>query len=84
MAPNAARDALEVVEQNRLVARHACVQHGVVVPAGDRGRVELDRSEPTHDLQHYPFAVCAASAILLMLARRMSQRVAICAIWALA
>ena len=35
-----------------LVAGDARVQHEVVVPAGDRDRVELDRPELPEDLEH--------------------------------
>ena len=43
---------VEHVAPGGLVAGDARVQHEVVVPAGDRDRVELDRPELAEDLQH--------------------------------
>ena len=43
---------VEHVAPGGLVAGHARVQHEVVVSAGDRDRVELDRPEPPEDLEH--------------------------------
>jgi hypothetical protein len=43
---------VELIAPGRLVARDARVQHEVVVPAGHRDRVELDRPELAQDLQH--------------------------------
>jgi hypothetical protein len=43
---------IERVAPDGLVAGDARVQYEVVVPAGDRDRVELDRSELPEDLEH--------------------------------
>jgi hypothetical protein len=43
---------VELVAPGGLVASDARVQHEVVVPAGDRDRVELDRPELPEDLEH--------------------------------
>src|ERR1700693_5425251 len=43
---------VEHVAPGGLVAGDARVQHEVVVPAGDRARVELDRPELPEDLEH--------------------------------
>ena len=43
---------IEHVAPGGLVAGDARVQHEVVVPAGDRDRVELDRPELPEDLEH--------------------------------
>jgi hypothetical protein len=43
---------VEQVAPSWLVAGDARVEHEVVVPAGDRDRVELDRPEPAKDLEH--------------------------------
>ena len=43
---------VEHVAPGGLVAGDARVQHEVVVPAGDRDRVELDRPELPEDLEH--------------------------------
>ena len=40
---------VELVAPGRLVAGDACVQHEIVIPAGDRDRVELDRPELPED-----------------------------------
>src|SRR6266542_6546405 len=44
--------ALPIFAPGGLVAGDARVQHEVVVPAGDRDRVELDRPELPEDLEH--------------------------------
>jgi hypothetical protein len=43
---------VERVAPGWVVLGDACVEHEVVVPAGDRDRIELDRSEPPQDLEH--------------------------------
>ena len=43
---------VELVTPRRLVPGDARVQHEVVVPAGDREGVELDRPETPQDLEH--------------------------------
>jgi hypothetical protein len=43
---------VEQVAPGGLVAGDACVQHQVMVPAGDRDRVELDRAELAEDFEH--------------------------------
>jgi hypothetical protein len=43
---------IEHVAPGGLVPGDTRVQHDVVVPAGDRDRVELDRPELAKDLQH--------------------------------
>ena len=43
---------VEEVAPGGVVAGHARVQHEVVSPTGDRERIELDRTEPTEDLEH--------------------------------
>ncbi len=42
----------ELLAPRRVVVGDARVQHEVVVAAGDRQRVELDRAEPPKDLEH--------------------------------
>src|SRR4029079_9276960 len=43
---------IELVAPGRVVARNTSVQHQVMIPAGDRDRVELDRPESTDHLEH--------------------------------
>jgi hypothetical protein len=43
---------VQLVAPIGLVVGDTRVQHEVVVPAGDRDRVELDRPEPPEDLEH--------------------------------
>jgi hypothetical protein len=43
---------VEQVAPGGLVAGDAGVQHEVVVPAGDRDRIKLDRPELPEDLEH--------------------------------
>jgi hypothetical protein len=49
---------VEHVAPGGLVVGNARVQHEVVVPAGDRDRIELDRPELAQDLQHRFGASC--------------------------
>ena len=43
---------VELVAPSGVVVRNARVQHEVVIPPGDRERVELDRAELEEDLEH--------------------------------
>ena len=43
---------VEQVAPGGVVLGHARVQHEVVVPTGNRERIELDRPQPSEDLEH--------------------------------